>query len=77
MPLFRAYEYLWNGLTDPRLAQLERPVVASQARRLMQAIRPLLAEAGVGQVVRDDAGYPGEQYLDVFVEDLTAVLDGR
>ncbi len=76
VPLFQALERLWSGLSDPRRPDLEPLLLASQWRRLAAEIRPLLGDAGLGQPLRDGAGYPGAEYYEVFIEDTIRILDG-
>jgi hypothetical protein len=73
-PLFRACEVLWAAVSDPQLETREPMLLASQWRRVMRAIAPDLAEAGMLAGVRSDRSYPGAQYADVFVEDVDRIL---
>lgn len=45
-PLFRALEIFRQGLTDPKLQEVEPLLLASEFWRLTMKMRPLLGEAG-------------------------------
>ena len=62
------------GILDPLLETREPMLLASQWRRVMRAIAPDLAEAGMAGGLRSERSYPGEQYDDVFVEDVDRIL---
>lgn len=72
--LFRALETLWLGLSDPRRRNLDPLLLASEWRRLAREIRPLLGEAGLGQPLREESSFPGDEYHDVFIEDILRIL---
>ncbi len=74
VPLFRALEVLWLGLSDPRQEHLDEPLLASEWRRLAREIKPLLGDAGLGQPLREDSSYPGDGYYDIFIEDIGRIL---
>jgi hypothetical protein len=74
VPLFRALEILWLGLSDPRQEHLDEPLLASEWRRLAREIKPLLGDAGLGQPLREDSSYPGDAYYGIFIEDIGGVL---
>ncbi len=73
-PLFRACEVLWEMANYPGLETFEPALLASQWRRVMREIAPDLAEAGLAAGLRSASSYPGEEYADVFVEDVDRVL---
>jgi hypothetical protein len=73
-PLFRALESLWLGLNDPKRQGLDTLLLSSEMRRLAREIRPLLGEAGWGQCLRDDKVYGGEEYTEVFFQDVKDLL---
>jgi len=75
VPLFRAIEILWLGLSDPKRQELNKLMLASEWRRLAREMTPLLGDAGMGQPLRDDLSFRGEKYYDVFVEDINRVLE--
>jgi hypothetical protein len=75
VPLFRAMEILWLGLSDPDHENLDDLLLASQWRRLARDIKPLLGDAGLGQPLREDTSFAGEEYYPVFVEDMTRILE--
>jgi hypothetical protein len=70
VPLFRALEILWLGLSDPKRLNLDKLMLASEWRRLARDMRPLLGDAGMGQLLRDDSLFKGEKYYEVFMEDI-------
>lgn len=74
-PLFRALEMLWLGLIDPKRQNLDPLLLASEWRRLTIAMRPLLGEAGWGMHLRDESSYRGEEYGEIFVQDITKLLE--
>jgi len=74
-PLFRALEVLWLGLIEPKRQDLEPLLLASELRRLGRDMRPLLGEAGWGMRLRDDRAYLGENYLEVFFQDVKEILE--
>jgi len=74
VPLFRALEVLWLGLSDPRQEHLDEPLLASEWRRLAREIKPLLGDAGLGQPLREDSSYPGDGYYRIFIEDIGRIL---
>ena len=74
-PLFRALEILWLGLIDPKRQNLDPLLLASEFRRLTMEMRPLLGEAGWGMNLRSEGTYKGEEYANVFVQDMTSLLE--
>lgn len=74
VPLFRALEAVWLGLADPRVLELAAPLLASQWRRTAQFVSPLLGDSGLGQPLRDDEPLVGEQYYEVYVDDVSRLL---
>lgn len=76
VPLFRALEILWLGISDPELHHLENLTLASQWRRLAKQMEPLLGDAGLGQPLRKDMSIKGGDYCEVFVADVGGILGG-
>lgn len=74
-PLFRALEILWLGLVDPKRHNLDPLMLASEFRRMAMEMRPLLGEAGWGMHLRDEKTYRGEEYGNVFVRDISDLLE--
>lgn len=74
VPLFRALEILWLGVSDPKRQTLDNLMLASEWRRLAEQIRTLLGEAGMGQPLRESSSFAGEKYYKVFQEDIKQVL---
>lgn len=74
VPLFRALEALWLGLSDPRQQNLDRLLLASEWRRLAKEMAPYLGDAGWGQPLRDPQSYKGETYYDIFIEDVVKIV---
>ena len=73
-PGFRALEMLWLGVTDPKRQDMEPLLLASELRRLSREMRPLLAQAGRGSQLNDDSLYLGKEYADIFIGDVTVIL---
>lgn len=73
-PLFRACETLWQTACDPGLETSDAALLASQWRRVMREVATQLAEAGMGARLRAAASHPGEEYADVFIEDVERIL---
>ena len=74
-PLLRAMEMLWLGVIDPKRQNLDPLLLASEFRRLTMQMRPLLGEAGWGMYLRNESAYKGEEYGNVFIQDMTALLE--
>jgi hypothetical protein len=74
VPLFRALEIIWLGLTNPKLQFLDPLVLASEWRRITKLIRPLLGAAGKGQPLREEFSFAGEKYYGIFMEDIIHTL---
>jgi len=75
VPLFRALEILWLGLSDPKRQALDSLMLASECRRLARKMTPLLGDAGMGQPLREDMSFKGEKYYAIFVEDVNRILE--
>jgi hypothetical protein len=73
-PLFRALEILWLGLIDPKWQDLDLLLLASELRRLVRKMKPFLGEAGWEQYLRDDKAFIGEEYAEVFFQDMEEML---
>lgn len=73
-PLFRALQILWLGITDAQRQQMDALLLSSELRRTAQQMIPLLGDAGMGQPLRDPAGFRGETYAEVFFEDVRRLL---
>jgi len=73
-PLFSALERIWLKLNDPRLAALDPLLQSSELRQLMIEVRPSFERARFDKTLSDDRQYPGEQYLPVFLEDVSKLL---
>jgi len=76
VPLFRALEILWLGVTDPKRQGLDPLLLASEWRRLANEIRALLGDAGMGQPLRESSLFAGEKYYAVFQEDIREFIAG-
>jgi hypothetical protein len=68
-------EMLWLGLDRVGAAGLDRLTGASEIRRLAARIRPLLGDAGFGTALRNETEYPGESFMPVFMDDVSALLE--
>ncbi len=75
VPLFRALEILWLGVSDPKRQKLDALLLASEWRRLASDIKILLGDAGMGQPLRESNSFAGEKYYDVFQDDVRKVLE--
>ncbi len=73
-PLFSALERIWTKLSDPALTTLDPLLQSSETRQLMIEIRPQIERAGFDKALSDDRHYLGEQYLPVFLADITEIL---
>lgn len=73
-PLFSALEELWLALHDLENRKLSQTLLSSNLRRLMKSLRPRIAASGFGECLSDPATFPGEQYTDVFKEDIGRLL---
>jgi len=62
-------------LIDPKRQDLEPLLLASEMRRLVREMRPLLGEAGWGQSLLDDKPFLGEEYFEVFYQDVMGMLE--
>lgn len=74
VPLFRALEILWLGVSDPKRQNLDDLLLASEWRRLTEKIQTLLGDAGMGQPLRESKAFTGEKYYEVFQKDIRQVL---
>ncbi|TYO98346.1 hypothetical protein EDC39_107147 [Geothermobacter ehrlichii] len=75
VPLFRALEILWLGVSDPRRQKLDPLMLASECRRLAKEMKGLFGDAGMGQPLREGSAFPGEKYFEIFQEDVKKVLE--
>jgi hypothetical protein len=75
VPLFRALEILWRGVSDPKRQKLDPLMLASEWRRLAEEMRKLLGDAGMGQPLRESSSFAGEKYYGIFQEDVRKVLE--
>ncbi len=75
VPLFRALEILWLGVSDPKRQTLDALLLASEWRRLAGKIGVLLGNAGMGQPLRESRSFAGEKYYEVFQDDVRQVLE--
>lgn len=75
VPLFRALEILWLGVSDPKRQKLGPLMLASEWRRLVKEIRVFLGDAGMGQPLRENSSFAGEKYYGIFQEDVRKVLE--
>lgn len=74
VPLFAAFEKIWLGISDPRCDELDTLTLASQWRRLAMEVSPHFGLAGWGQPLSHTAKLQGEQYCQVFVDDVLGLL---
>lgn len=74
-PLFSALEELWLTIQELETKKLTSSLQASNLRRLMKSIRPKLELSGFGECITDLAMFPGEQYSDIFMQDVTRIFE--
>ena len=75
VPLFRALEMIWLGVSDPQRQALDALMLASEWRRLADPLTVLFGDAGMGQPLREKTFFPGERYYEVFQEDIRRILE--
>ncbi len=73
-PLFSALERIWLKLSDPKVVALDSLLQSSEVRQLMVEVRPQIERAGFDKALSDDSQYLGEEYLPVFLSDITRLL---
>lgn len=73
-PLFSALERIWLKLNDPKLMTLDPLLQSSEVRQLMIEVRPSIERAGFDRALSDDRQYLGEEYLRMFLPDITELL---
>jgi hypothetical protein len=73
-PLLSALERIWLKLNEPRLATLDPLLQSSELRQVMVEVRPSFEQARFDKTLSDDRHYLGEEYLPVFLKDVTEVL---
>jgi len=74
VPMFRALEILWLGLSDPKRQKLDPLMLASESRRQANDMKLLFGDAGMGQPLREGSSFTGEKYYKVFQVDVLKVL---
>jgi hypothetical protein len=75
VPLFRALEILWLGVSDQKRQKLNPLMLSSEWRRLAKEMSVLFGDAGMGQPLRDSSSFAGEKYFEVFQEDVMKILE--
>ncbi len=75
VPLFRALEILWLGLSDTKLENCDSLLLSSEFRRIAEETRTLLGDAGLGQPLRENKNFPGDKYLEIFQKDILELFD--
>lgn len=74
VPLFQALEVVWLGLAESVGRNPAPSLLASQWRRTARLVAPLLGDSGLGQPLRDESAFVGEEYHDVYVADVLRLL---
>jgi len=74
-PLLSAMERIWLKLNDSRLMQFDPWLQSSVVRQLMIEVRPSIERSGFDKSLSDDRQYLGEEYLPVFISDVTKLLE--
>jgi hypothetical protein len=69
-PLLSVLEELLLSLYDLSEKEMSPILHSSRLRQLMKVLRPGVEASGFGEYLSDAASFPGEQYKDVFVEDI-------
>jgi hypothetical protein len=75
VPLFLAVERIWSDVVGAGTPELDPLVASSLWRRLSRDLRPLLADAGLPSVLRDDRPHRGDGYATVFRGDVAALME--
>lgn len=73
--LYHALERMWLEIVVKGTENEEPLVASSRWRRLSRDLRPLLAETGMGSMLRDDKAHRGEAYAAVFKADVEDLLE--
>ncbi|MFC1461761.1 winged helix-turn-helix domain-containing protein [Verrucomicrobiota bacterium] len=74
-PLFRALEMIWLRLYDQGVYELSDMGLTTELFALMQKVRPLAEEAGIGHCLSPAGQGMGDDYLSVFMADVENLLD--
>jgi hypothetical protein len=74
-PLFRALELIWLRLYDQELYNLSDLGLTTELFVLIQQVRPLVEEAGIGHLLSPASQGLGDEYLATFIKDTDAILD--
>ena len=73
-PLFSALERIWLKMNDQEFLDLDALLQASELRRLMGIVKPDIEQAGYSRNITDPSSVVGEEYVPVFMQDITALL---
>ena len=74
-PLFGALEHIWRTLADPGVWGMSRLSLSAELRALMSKVRPQLERvASISRFVSLDSARRGEDYVDLALQDLGALL---
>ncbi|HPG40237.1 MAG TPA: hypothetical protein PLP19_14695 [bacterium] len=73
--LFSALEKIWAKLSDQEFVNLDELLQSSELRQLMKIIRPKIELSGLGLLLADDSIYLGKDYLKVFVQDISDLIE--
>jgi len=74
-PLFRALEMIWLRLYDQGLYELSDLGLTTELFTLIQKVRPLAEEAGIGHRLSPARNGLGEDYFSTFMTDVEALVD--
>lgn len=74
-PLFRALEMIWLCLYDQGLYELPDLGLTTELFTLIQKVRPLAEEAGIGHRLSAVRQGLGDDYLSTFMTDVEALVD--
>jgi hypothetical protein len=73
-PLFRGFELLHNEFKNLIGAAMSRQLQASELRVLSDQLRPLFARSGFSDTLSGESAFPGEDPIEVFMENIRQLL---
>ena len=67
---------IWVKLNEPGLMESSLLEQAAELRELMTAeLAPRFVKAGMGSLFKDSSGYWGEEYLDLWLENIMGIIE--
>jgi hypothetical protein len=73
-PLFRGFELLHSVLRNLGVTAMSRRLQASELRILSSQLRSLFARSGFNDTLSSESAFPGEGFIEVFVQDVRKLL---